>query len=217
MSESNVYDFWINEPSECYRHQNLVYVSNFKCASWYHRDLFLYNQWCPTKLNDIDWEEDHVFGFIRDPMTIRIHGITTDIFRLDPKFVTQFLDLPDLFFENLPGIGPHSIPMSLRFGMYASLIDWIPIDIDVAANDLFAKLLDYHKISLQALPAQFLDDGEDMTDHHKVREIIKIKSASMSHSVWRTWSRDLDLYRSVIINFDPRADQWNDISWLKLK
>ena len=59
---------------------NLVYYRNYKCATTFY--LHIFKTWEEITTHDIDWEKDHVFSYIRDPIERYRSGIAEFLFSL---------------------------------------------------------------------------------------------------------------------------------------
>jgi hypothetical protein len=112
---------------------NLVYFYHNKCASSLYKSLFEKLKWEKTDTQQIDWEHDRVFSFIRDPLIKHRKGIV-EFFIKDPYYplIEEILKNP-LWIQVLSQvlyIDHHSMSLYSQLGENATLIDFIPIDID---------------------------------------------------------------------------------------
>ena len=74
-----------------YRYKNLIYVATFKCASTYYTTLFQSNGWVRVHWEGINWAEDHVFGFLIDPVVRYVKALSEDYFNEEDSEFSQFL------------------------------------------------------------------------------------------------------------------------------
>ena len=208
----NVQDSWIDHNNFMLRKNNLVYASNRKCASTYYHSLLMSNGWSYTKFRNINWEQDHVFGFIMEPWKRRIKGIAED---LSYYSVEKFLlsNLGRKFWLDHLTFGPHSVPLTLTWHRYSYMIDWIPLDGPVPADDLLDRLLDKYNIVLDR-SGQHNSNPADDYQKNLYLEIDKIVGNGLS-MLQLTMAADTDLYNSVIGSMNFNSTNWDDISWLK--
>lgn len=124
------------------------YIRNLKCGSTFFSNIFLANGWVESPLDSIDWNHDHIFSFIMDPYVRHIKGLVEDAINMGiEKIMLQNFGLK--FWQDLPWIGPHSMPMSIIFGDSIHKIDWIPIDLDtVSSESVVDKILSSHEIKI---------------------------------------------------------------------
>jgi hypothetical protein len=216
--------------NESLRFKNLVYVRNLKCAStFFYENLLNVFNWKNISYQDIDWDTDHVFGHIIDPV-VRRH-----------KAVAEFVDMQMLseeFLKNknlqlLLGVAPyldrHGIPYTATFRDKCYKIDWIPIldsNIDNITNT--QKLLNYYNgtdIQLADWDHQFVHVGstvkkevERVLKHHWETAITRLPTnltRSITEIEMEYLAGDLALYNNILNKFDATADTWPDMSWLK--
>lgn len=111
----------------CCRYGDLVYARNLKCASsYFYGNLTVNYGWTPISYEDIDWQRDHVFSHIMDPVRRNLKGKLEYLkmtnlasLLLDPAFLTFMRDI--CFFDE------HSISYHDTFVDRCDLIDWIPL------------------------------------------------------------------------------------------
>lgn len=192
--------------SECYRapNSNLVYIRNEKCASTYYAGLFRANLWQKISISSIDWNTDHVFSFIRDPLIRHIKGLVEDMILLGCEW--QLADkVGKKFWEELPWLGLHSIPMSIKFGAYANKINWIPLDaLDVKSEDLVAQLLAKHNVDLVWKDNIFKRES----DSYHVRIYNKVLIPSMyKMSNFQQMCTDYDIYYAALEKYNISRDR----------
>jgi hypothetical protein len=208
----NVQDHWIDHNNFLLRKDNLVYASNRKCASTYYHSLLISNGWSYAKFRDISWEQDHVFGFILEPWKRRIKGIAED---LSYYSVEKFLlsNLGRKFWLDHLTFGPHSVPLTLTWHRYSYMIDWIPLDGPVSADELLDRLLAKYNIVLDRSGQHNANPADDYQKNLYL-EIDKIVGNGLS-MLQLTMAADTDLYNSVVSSMDFNNTNWDAISWLK--
>lgn len=107
------------------RYDRLVYVRTLKCASsFYYGNLTTNYGWYPISYQDIDWEHDHVFSHIMDPMTRNLKG------KLEYLIMTSQADLlqnPAFleFVREICFFDEHSVSYQDIYGDHCREIDWI--------------------------------------------------------------------------------------------
>ena len=124
--------------------KKIGFIRNDKCGSTYFANIFLANGWELESAENIDWGIDYVFSFIMDPYVRHVKGMVEDA-RLMGSEKIMIQNFGKMFWENIPWIGPHSMPISIKFGELADKIDWIPIDIGLpSTEDIVDQLLKPH-------------------------------------------------------------------------
>jgi hypothetical protein len=172
----------------------------------------MYNGWQRVKFQDINWNSDQVFGFIMEPWKRRIKGIAED---LSYYSVEKFLlsNLGRKFWLDHLTFGPHSVPLTLTWHRYSYMIDWIPLDGPVSADDLLDRLLAKYSIVLDRNEQHNSNPADDYQKNLYL-EIDKIIGNGLS-MLQLTMSADTDLYNSVISSMDFNSAHWDTTSWLK--
>ena len=210
--QTTVRDYWINHENSCLRKDTLVYVDTLKCASTYYKSLLINNGWQADKFTNIDWTQDHVFGFIMEPWKRRAKGIAEDL--LTYYSVEQYLlnNLGKRFWEDHLTFGKHSVPISMVWSGYTDKIDWIPLDIPVDSNTLLKKLLEKYHIALD----YSLAIEEHRTEKYKQEIYEKISNfiGNGSANLQLMMATDVDLYQSVVLGICTDGQCWDEISWL---
>jgi hypothetical protein len=200
-------EFYLSR-TDCYRSPcgKLVFIRNDKCASTYHSDLFRRNNWQKQMASSIDWDKDHVFSFIRDPYVRHIQGIIEDLIWVGiEKPLVELMSRQ--FWKNLPWIGSHSMPMTIKFGNNAAKIDWIPIDVEtlssrVILNDLLSK----YNLTIE----WYTDLTKYESDAYKKELFAHIsKMSPYKNILLREVSKDYELYDSVLTKYNIPLDHLN--------
>jgi hypothetical protein len=171
------------------------------------------NGWQADKFINIDWTQDHVFGFIMEPWKRRAKGIAEDL--LTGYSVEQYLlnNLGKKFWEDHLTFGMHSVPISMVWSGYTDKIDWIPLDIPVDSNTLLKKLLEkYHIVLDYSVPTE-----DHKTEKYKQEIYEKITNflGNGSMTLQLMMATDVDLYESVAQRINTDGQCWDEISWLK--
>ena len=201
---------------EIWRSGNLVYLETLKCASTYYFDIFENNGWVKHTADKIDWDNDHVFSFIMEPLERRLKGLTEYI-TFFPKYM-PLLDLDQQFWSNLLYLNEHSMPYTLSFHRHAYQIDWIPIDREYSSDRLLEKLVEKYNITLSGL----YSDKKNVSSAKKlaVYEKIKALTAGGNFNLFMGIDPDIFLYNTVCkqINVENlNTATWDEISWLRSK
>jgi len=211
--KTTVRDHWISTVNFCLRKNELVYLITLKCASTFYQSLLINNGWQAEKFTNIDWNKDHVFGFIMDPWTRRAKGIAEDL--LTFYSVEQYLlnNLGKKFWDDHLTFGIHSIPVSMVWSGYTDKIDWIPLDIPVQSTMLLDKLLGKYNVVLDYSLATTEHKTEKYKQelYEKILNIVENGSANLQLMM----AGDVDLYQSVVEKININGQYWDEISWLR--
>lgn len=132
---------------QTYRQGNLVYVRNLKCASTFFSNVFESSGWQRILYSSINWDQDHVFGHIREPIYRRSMGIVERVTMC--KLLEELIN--DSRMSNLlctaSVLDEHTVPYLDYFGPQGWKIDWIPLIGGVDQNILMTKkLLESHNV-----------------------------------------------------------------------
>ena len=206
----NVAEQWINSQLHFYRKNNLVYAATLKCACTFYQDVLgRHNQWEKIKFNNIDWNVDHVFGFITEPLTRYLKGLVEDL-------LGGVLVMPDnietLFQPGSMVLSFHSLPISQLYKKYMYQIDWIPLDTDVPSEILVEKLFQHYNLTV-SWPN---NSDRNISTKGKVDLFNKVKNhIGLGNNVYyRVLSTDIDFYNLVRSRFNTHENSWDKISWL---
>ena len=134
-------------PWECWRDPNsrLVYFVHSKCASRLYDKLMNKLNWVQTNTQNIDWSNDVVFSFIRNPVIKHRKGIV-EFFFYEQKYihlVNDVLHNPDwlILLSNAIYLDHHSMSIYSMLAENASKVRWIPIDADIDHKQIAVDLL----------------------------------------------------------------------------
>lgn len=130
-----------------YRQENLVYVKNFKCASTFFSNVFESVGWQRILYSSIDWDQDHVFGHIREPIYRRSLGIVERVTQCE--LLEELINDPRMscLLRTASVLDEHTVPYLDFFGPQGWKIDWIPLIGGVDQNiSMTKKLLESHDV-----------------------------------------------------------------------
>lgn len=201
-----------------YQKNNLVYVPSMKAASTYYVTLCVANDFERIPFETIDWEHNHVVGFIMEPIKRYFKGLVEDIIQCeDTSYYDIVYKMLDQFNSFSFPVSGHCMPITRILSNYAYLIDWIPLyEPNIPSHELFLKLCQHHDI--------IIDDKDPTIDPHhsspyKMDFFNKIYQLadkfSDNNSAWfMNIAEDLELYYNVVAKINPSKQSWKDISWL---
>jgi len=200
----------------------LVYVRTLKCAStffyWNFTKTF---GWHEIDYQDIDWDRQHVFGHLAEPITRRHKAVAEyiDMHSLGHEYLNNE-NLQQLLDET-PTLDCHSAPYLDTFQTDAYRIDWIPLSDNNDDNiDITARLLRTYGVD----NVQWDRDFDHSASASKKAVELKLKetwekrySTYNDLPAWlkRHYSDDITLYRVVTSKFNPDASSWTDTSWIR--
>lgn len=197
-----------------HRHNNLVYMATLKCASTFYSTLLMDNGWSRSSFDEIDWQRDHVFGFLSNPVRRWAQGIQEDIQNEESRsFTNTAYEVIENYWSHCFLVTRHSLPVTTALGDRAYQIDWIPL-VDKTSNyPQFQKLC--KKYGLNVEPGENTDSHHSSSD--KVLEVDDIERKFKTGNVmWELFlQRDIDLYNNVCNNFNPQGATWDEMSWLR--
>jgi hypothetical protein len=200
-----------------YRYNNLVYVATLKCASTYYTTLVQSNGWPRIRWHEIDWDKDHVFGFLIDPVVRYVKALSEDYFNEESEeFYDFLLDYLEKFLKRSTVLTFHSIPITTSLKKYADKIDWIPIDSNFEHHSLLLKLLDKHGVILSHY-------GDTVDPHFGVenkkeleRRMLDLFNQSDKHISYNLlFAEDIELFEQIKAKINPQGIHWDQISWLR--
>ena len=205
---------------DAYRSGRLVYIPIPKIASSSFRYLFGETLvWQQTQVDQIDWDHDHVFSHIMDPMVRHAKGTAECVIQYDMLDVVEDPKFQKLLATCVFDI--HSYPIVQCIGAEnCQKIDWIPIDlVEVDGNTLTAKFLKHHgiDISAQDLPKLYTSTDSLLGDEKQalsVRILELHKKYDVNNTLSYFYDRDIVLYNHVKVTIRWWQDSWDQISWL---
>jgi hypothetical protein len=200
-----------------YRYQNLVYIATFKCASTYYTTLLQSNGWSRIQWDDIDWNRDHTFGFLIDPVTRYVKALAEDYINEENTDFEQILfTYLEKALTRSTLLTYHSIPICTSLKQYVNKIDWIPIDTGFNHHSILLTLLDHHRV--------VLSHYGDMVDPHigtsykkeLEQRMFNILNSKVKHISYQLLlSEDIELFERVKTKINPNGILWDNISWLR--
>jgi len=199
----------------------LVYVRNLKCASTFFYESFL-KLWRWEEMNwmDIDWENQHVFGHISDPIERRHKGVA--------EFISM-CELEDLFNQNknfqnfvkfAPVLDQHSSSYHDTFGESCYQIDWIPItdyshqQVVNFTENLMSNWGISHCVGRWDYTQAHQSTPAKKAIEHKIKELYNSEARPPEYLSWY-FHKDQLLYKSICRKFNPQGTTWTEISWLR--
>jgi hypothetical protein len=196
-----------------YRYQNLVYFATLKCASTFYTTLLIDNGWNRITWDNIDWTNDHVFGFMLEPVKRWFKGLQQDIQNEESRsFANTAYQVIENYWSHSFLVTNHTLPITTALGHRAYQVDWIPL-IDKDSN--FAqlrKLCDKYGVTVEIGPntdPHFSDGSKLLKQEHIER------SFKHGNVMWELFlAKDIDLYQQVYNNFNAQGQTWNQTSWL---
>jgi hypothetical protein len=190
----NVELFWLNEVTECYQKNNLIYIRILKNASTFYTNLFIENKWDAIKFKDIDWERNQVFSFIQDPVVRYCKGITEDLYQNEPlkeKIVPVIKDHP----VDTVILTYHTLPISLLCGEHMYKIKWFTLDSDAVSPQQLDSFCKQHHVSLD----WSREVHRNVSKFEKINLFnnLKFLLGDANHIFWKLFAKDIDLYNYV--------------------
>lgn len=216
------HNFWIDKfHNVIYKKDKLVYIPTLKNACTFYRSLSVYNNWSVIRFNQIDWDNDHVFSFISDPVIRYFKGLAQDLFNVyfeeDKQVFYELLKYSTKTLNDTTFVMTvHSTPLTITLGEAVHKIDWIPIHESIDNYSFYKKLCSSYNIQVR-------DDSSSIERHESIpqkkaffQELFKNVDNIQTNLFYNlTLSQDINLYRKVLENFNPLGNTWNEISWLK--
>ena len=120
-------------PWACFRDGSgpLVYFLNSKCACSFYKKLFNKLNWQVCTTDDIDWNTDIVFSYIRDPIQRHRMGIIEWFyFFKQEELLTKNFDNATFFqlISEAVYLDIHSMSIYEHLGENSLTVNWIPVD-----------------------------------------------------------------------------------------
>ena len=120
-------------PWLCFRdpRSKLVYFVHSKCACTFYKQLFQKLEWQKTTTNEIDWDTNIVFSYIKDPLKKHRGGIIQWFYHNNKIDILENNANNMDFFDMLSRIAyldHHSLSIYEHLGENSKLVRWIPID-----------------------------------------------------------------------------------------
>ena len=205
-----------------YRRNGLVYVPTLKSACTYYYTLCLANGFERIEFSKIDWDSDHVFGFIMDPVTRYFKGLVEDLILCEQTesnlLVNTVYDLLGSFSKYGFPMSSHCLPITTTLNFRAQEIDWIPLyNNHIPSHELFLRLCKQYGIVISH------DDptiDPHVSNHYKRELFDKFYQLSQQFDDSKTPSwyitlvQDIELYYNVVERIYPEGRTWTEVSWL---
>lgn len=200
----------------------VVYVRTLKCAStFFYNSLRYEHRWEEINYNDINWDQQYVFGHILEPIARRHKGIAeyVDMLGLQDDFLSN-TNLQKLI-ATQPALDMHSVSLSQYYGKHMWLIDWIPL-----SDNNHKTIVDTEKLLTYTCQIKYFrwkyDNVHSSTPEKKNIE-LKIKELWNEHEIsnlihpltWAYFAEDLALYNKVMELYNPTGTTWDQMSWLR--
>lgn len=196
-----------------YRHQHLVYFGTLKCASTFYSTLLMDNGWQRITWNDIDWQQDHVFGFLLDPKRRWFKGIQEDIQNEESKsFEHTAYQVIENYWNHSFLVTNHTLPITTALGRWVWQVDWIPLTDRNSNLPQLQKLCGKYNVSVVPGPNTdpHVSDGTKLLQQEHIERSFK-----EGNVMWELFLQsDIDLYNSVCNNFNASGQTWDQTTWL---
>ncbi len=206
---------------ECLTNGPMVYVRNLKCASTFFGSSFEKCwRWEPINWKDINWEYQHVFAHILEPLERRFKGIAEyiNMHNLDSLF-HENIDFQN-FVKNVVSLDVHSSSYYDTFGNLMYHIDWIPI-----SGYTHNQVIDFTERLMRHYGIRTLKNWDWNSVHYtqpekkateqKLKQLCNFQSHIPREILWY-FERDIKLYQQVYKKFDPEASHWSETTWLRI-
>ena len=209
------------ESIQCLTNGSMVYVRNLKCASTFFGSSFEKCwRWEHIQWSNINWETQHVFGHMLDPLErrfkglaeyINMHGMTA-LFDTDTRFQT--------FVKNAVVLDEHTSSYHDTFGNLVYHIDWIPI-----SDYSHEQVISFTERLMKHYGIKTLKNWDYNNVHrtHPEKQAVErqLQQLCKDQKTWPqtvSWylERDIALYRHINSRFDPVAETWAETSWLRI-
>jgi len=192
-----------SSPLQCLKKENCIYVPVLKAASTYFRNLLLYNGWEKVDYNDIDWNNNFVFGFIMNPFTRYLKAFTHEIlYNLtnsrkfiednEKKILDKYSNGHFLLYT------AHTIPITTIYGDKCKNINWITLDTSHDATEKLQHMLNGYNIKLDV--PKGIHANKSSEEEHELYEYIRNLYEDDNFILLSMLKEDIKLYYSVLIN-----------------
>ena len=206
---------------QCYTNGFMVYVGNLKCASTFFASSFKKCwRWESIQWREINWETQHVFGHMLDPIERRFKGLAEYINMHDLNSLMQNDVGFQNFVRNAVVLDEHTSSYHDTFGNLVYHIDWIPI-----SDYTHEQVIEFTERLMRHYGIRTLKNWDYANVHrtHPEKKAVEqqLKKLSKTQGTWPqsvAWylERDVALYRHINNKFDPSATTWDNTSWLRL-
>ncbi len=205
-----------------YRKNGLVYIPTLKSACTYYYTLCLANGFERIEFDKIDWDTDHVFGFIMDPVKRYFKGLVEDLILCEQ---TESIELVNTTFDFLQSfrkygfpMSSHGLPIVTTLNFRAHEIDWIPLyNHHIPSHELFLKLCSQYGISINyndpTIDPHISNDYKKQL-FEKFYNLAETFDDSKTPAWYISLVQDIELYYNVVERINPTGRTWTEISWL---
>jgi hypothetical protein len=206
---------------QCLTNGFMVYVRNLKCASTFFGSSFEKCwRWEPIRWCSINWETQHVFGHMLDPLERRFKGLAEYINMHDLSALFETDTRFQNFVKNAVVLDEHTSSYHDTFGNFVYHIDWIPI-----TDYSHEQVISFTERLLRHYGIRTLKnwDYDNVHRTHPEKQAVEqqLKKLCAEQGTWPqsvAWylEQDIALYRHINTKFDPMAETWVETSWLRL-
>jgi len=198
----------------------LVYFVHSKCACTFYKQLFQKLGWQEITTNEIDWDTDIVFSYIKDPLKKHRGGIIQWFYHNDKIEILKNNENSRDFFIMLSRIAyldHHSLSIHEHLAENSKLVNWIPID---------CPLIDHKQRTIELLEQYSTIDSDTKTWFEKLtpknvssgskkKYIDTLMELPVDPLITKSIEHDRFLYDKVTKkNFEP-ANYSSQINYLK--
>ena len=228
-------DYWSNTGIgvPAFQYKDVVFVTNYKCASTYYSTFFKSQGWKEVASNQIDLNNFKTFGLVMHPFARYFKGVAQSITDVcltkeytryagcDESLLT-LLETKEFtnFLKNVTITDVHTIPYHLMFKDNLYNIDWIPVESGSTdeIKGYVEQCLSSYGVSID-IPRndQPLNQASSIKKRiYKVIEEAFVQSTD-SHKwlVYYYLAEDLKFYHQLIDKFNTKGNNWEEVSWLK--
>ena len=206
---------------EVCRWNNLVYLRTLKCAStFFYWNFTKKLGWQEIAWSDIDWDHDHVFSHMLEPVQRRHKAVAERLamFGLCEQYLAD--ESLRTCLEHALILDQHSESYTTRYDSACFKIDWIPLQPQHKDNiQLTELLLASEGVTGITWDRDFAHPGES-----NKKQVESLLAQTWDQALYQgqllEWQQnhmqaDLDLYAAVAGRFNARGTSWVDVSWLR--
>ena len=207
----------------CYKDPNspLVYFIHSKCACSFYKQLFKKLNWIQCSTRDINWKNDLVFSYTRNPIIKHRTGIIEWFFYNKKTEVLDQNKNNNDFFSMLAEIvylDIHSMSIHEHLGENSFNVQWIPIDQpDINHVERTIQLLKQHSGIPVEIEQWFLNLPKVHVSTGFKRECIdRLLAIAPTPLLIKSLEMDQVLYdKASIIDFEPATYPFRIIQLLE--
>jgi hypothetical protein len=208
---------------EVCRYNNIVYLRTLKCAStFFYWNFTKHLDWQEIAWSDIDWENDHVFTHMLEPVQRRHKAVAErlSMFGLCEQYLAD-ANLRECL-EHALILDQHSESYTTRYGSACQHIDWIPLQPSNQRNVQLTELLLAHNgVTDINWDYSFAHPGEDIKKQVE-QQLARTWHQALYQDRLLEWQQnhlqlDLDLYVDIVKRVNLQGLTWSEITWLRNK